>query len=71
MATAISMAGNKKGNGNGNNNGGNGDGNNGNRQAMVTATTRMMAAAMRVMCNKEGKGRKGGKGEGYSDKGGK
>jgi hypothetical protein len=58
---AITMAGSKEGDGNGNN---------GVRQGTVMATTRAMVAAMRVIGDKEGKGSKGGKGQGYSNKGG-
>jgi hypothetical protein len=58
MATSIMMAGGKEGNGNGNNGVG---------REMVMATMMAMAAAMRVVGNKEGKGGKGDKGQGYSN----
>ncbi len=61
MATAITMAGGKEGDGNGYNGVG---------QGKATVTTRAMAAVTRVAGNKEGKGGEGGKGKGYSNKGG-
>ncbi len=59
---AITMVGGKEGDC---------DGDNGVGQGTVMATTRAMAAATRVAGDKEGKGRKGSKGQGYSNKGGR
>ncbi len=49
---------------------GNGDGYNGVGQGRAMATIRAIAAAIRVAGNKEDKAGKGGKGQGYSNKGG-
>ncbi len=59
---AITMAGGKEGDG---------DSNNGFGQGTTMATTRAMAAAMRVAGDEGGEGGKGGKGEGYSNEGGR
>jgi hypothetical protein len=48
---------------------GDGNGNKGGRQAMATATKRVVVLVMRVAGNKEGNGNSG-KSNGYGDKGG-